>query len=398
MGVPAGTLAPARQLVDATQQNGGAPNNDTLYSRAWVNLKDEPYILSVPEMPDRYFTMEIVDFMGDNFAYVGTRATGTKAGNYAIVGPDWKGTLPEGVKALPPSATPWIFILGRTYLSGASDLDAAHAIQDKYKLTPLSQWGKAEATPAKGSEIWRPLDPKTDPLAEWKTINRAMVEVPPPARDADMLQQFARIGVGPSLDIDAQDASTKHGLARAALDGKKIIAEAFTDGYLQKSVNGWNYPPPATGRPSATRDWLFRAVQMLAGFVANDPDEGTYLNVSVDGDGKPLTGANKYVIHFDKGGQPNVKAFWSVTMYDLKYNLIANPINRYSIGDRSGMKPDANGGLTIYVQKDSPGPDKETNWLPAPDRQFFMIMRTYLPAEDIVNQTWQPPKITAVGG
>jgi hypothetical protein len=223
-----------------------------------------------------------------------------------------------------------------------------------------------------------------------------MVEVPPPARDADMLQQFARIGVGPGLDVEAQDASTKRGLARAAVDGRKIIAEAFTDGYLQKSVNGWNYPPPATGRPSPSRDWLFRSVQMLAGFVANDPDEGTYLNVSVDGDGKPLTGANKYLIHFDKGGQPKVKAFWSVTMYDLKYNLVANPINRYSIGDRSGMKPDADGGLTIFVQKNSPGADKEANWLPAPDGQFFMILRTYLPADDIVNQTWQPPRITRV--
>jgi len=240
MGVPAGTLAPARQLVDATQLNGGAPNNHTLYSRAWVNLKDEPYILSVPEIADRYYTMEIVDFMGDNFAYVGTRATGTRAGNYAIVGPDWQGTLPDGVKRLPPSSTPWIFILGRTYISGASDLDAAHAIQDKYKLTPLSQWGKADDGPAKGSEIWKPLDPKTDPLAEWKTINRAMIEVPPSASDADMLQSFARIGVGPRLDVDAQDASTKQGLARAAVDGKKIIAEAFTDGYLQKAVNGWN--------------------------------------------------------------------------------------------------------------------------------------------------------------
>jgi hypothetical protein len=173
----------------------------------------------------------------------------------------------------------------------------------------------------------------------------------------------------------------------------KIIAGAFTDGYLQKVVNGWNYPPLATGRPTPTRDRLFRSVQMLAGFVANDPVEATHLNVSVDGDGKPLTGKNRYVIHFDKGGEPKVKAFWSVTMYDLKYKLVANPINRYSIGDRSGMKPDADGGLTR-----TRGADKEANWLPAPEGQFFPILRTYLPADDIVNQTWQPPKIAAVGG
>ncbi len=386
-----------RHLEDAAHLSGGAPNNDTLNSRAWVYLKDEPVILTVPAIADRYYTMEIVDFMGDNFAYVGTRATGTEAGNYAIVGPDWKGVLPEGVRQLPPSSTPWATILGRTYVKDASDLDAAHKIQDQYKLTPLSQWGKTQTTPPRDAEIWQAFDPKSDPVADWKTINHAMVEVPPPARDSDLLQQLARIGIGPGLDVDAQDASTKRGLARAAVEGKKIIAEAFTDGYLQKAVNGWNYPPPATGRPSPTRDWLFRAVQMLAGFVANDPVEATYFNVSVDGDGKPLSGKNRYVIHFDKGGEPKVKAFWSVTMYNLKYNLVANPINRYSVGDRSGMKPDADGGLTIYVQKDSPGADKEANWLPAPEDQFFMIMRTYLPAEDIVSQTWLPPKISAVG-
>src|SRR5271166_1381420 len=282
-----------RHLEDAAHLSGGAPNNDTLYSRAWVYLKDEPVILTVPEIADRYYTMEITDFMGDNFAYVGTRATGTKAGNYAIIGPDWKGALPEGVQPLPPSATPWATILGRTYVKDASDLDAAHKIQDQYKLAPLSQWGKSEIVPPKDAIIWEGFDPKTDPLADWKTINRAMIEVPPPARDADMLQQFARIGIGPGLDVDTQDASTKRGLARAAVDGKKIIADAFTDGYLQKVVNGWNYPPPATGRPSPSRDWIFRAVQMLAGFIANDPVEGTYLNVSVDGDGKPLTGKNR---------------------------------------------------------------------------------------------------------
>jgi hypothetical protein len=225
------------------------------------------------------------------------------------------------------------------------------------------------------------------------TINRAMLEIPAETRDADMLQSFARIGVGPGLDVDAQDASTKRGLARAVTDGRKIIAGAFAAGYGQTNVNGWNYPPRATGRLTPTRDWLLRAVQLLAGFVVNDPIEATYLNVSVDGEGKPLSGTNRYAIHFDEGGQPKVKAFWSVTMYNLQYNLVANPIDRYSIGDRSGMKPDADGGLPIYVQKDSPGSDKESNWLPAADGPFFLVLRTYLPGEDIVNQTWQPPRI-----
>jgi hypothetical protein len=383
-----------RKLEDASHLTGGAPNNDTLYSRAWVYLKNEPVILTVPAISDRYHSVEMADFMDDNFAYVGTRATGDMAGNYAIVGPGWKGTLPAGVTPLPPSSTPWAFVLVRTAIKDASDLEAAYAIQDKYKLTPLSQWGKPDVATPKGAEIWQPLDRNADPLNEWRTINRAMLEIPADPRDADQLQSFARIGVGPGFDVDAQDAATKRGLARAAADGRKIIAGAFAAGYGQTNVNGWNYPPRATGRLTPTRDWLMRSVQLLAGFVVDDPIEATYLNVSVDGEGKPLSGSNRYVIHFDKGGEPKVKAFWSVTMYNLKYNLVANPINRYSVGDRSGLKQDAEDGLSIYVQKDAPGSDKVTNWLPAPDGPFFLVLRTYLPGDGIVNQTWQPPEIS----
>jgi hypothetical protein len=393
----ADVFAHVRKLEDAKHLNGGAPNNDTLYSRTWLYLKDEPVILSVPVIKDRYYTMEIVDFMGDNFAYVGTRATGTEAGNYAIIGPNWKGTLPAGVVALPPSSTPWGIILGRTLVKPGEDLKNVFAIQDQYKLTPLSQWGNADVRPPKDAVIWQPIDPKTDPLAEWKTINRAMLEVPPAASDGVLLHTFSLIGIGPGLDITAQDEGTKRGLARAAVDGKRIIAGAFSGGYLQKDVNGWNYPPPATGRPTATGDWLMRAVQMLAGWVANDPVEAIYLNVSLDGEGKPLSGANRYVLAFAKDGQPKVNAFWSLTMYNPQYNLVDNPINRYSLGDRSGMKPNADGSLTIYIQKDSPEPDKEANWLPAPDGNFFMIMRTYLPGKDLVDQTWQPPPLKRVG-
>ena len=378
--------------------SGGAPNNDTLYSRAWVYLKDEPVILTVPAISDRYYSMEIADFMDDNFAYVGTRATGTKAGNYAIVGPDWKGNAARGRKGAAAVVDALGYHPGPHLREGCVRSRRRAQNSGQIQTHASLAMGQGGSDPPKGADIWQAFDPKADPLAEWRTINRAMIEIPPPARDADMLQSFARIGIGPGLDVDAQDASTKRGLARAAVDGKKIIADAFTDGYRQKSRQRLELPSAATGRLSPTRDWIFRAIQTAAGFVANDPIEATYLNVSVDGDGKPLTGKNRYVIHFDKGGEPKVKAFWSVTMYNLKYNLVANPIDRYSLGDRSGMKPDADGGLTIYVQNDSPGVDKETNWLPAPDGQFFLILRTYLPAEDIVNQTWQPPKIANVGG
>lgn len=392
----ANTFHHVRNLEDANHLNGGAPNNDTLYSRAWVYLQDEPVILSVPAISDRYYTHEIVDFMGDNFAYVGTRATGVKAGNYAIIGPNWKGTLPPGVVALPPGATPWATILARTFVKNAGELDTVHAIQDQYKLTPLSQWGSANPTQPKGAIIWEPVNPKTDPLGEWKSITRAMVENPPPASDAAIIASMTALGVGPGMDVDKLDPATKAGLARAAVDGKRQIAKAFADGYKQTVVNGWNYPPKETGRPTPTRDWLFRDVQMLAGFVANDPIEAVYLNVSLDGSGAPLTGKHNYTITFPKGGLPDVKAFWSITMYNPKYNLVANPINRFSLGDRSGLKTNADGSTTIYLQNTAPAADKSSNWLPAPDGDFFLIMRTYLPGPAIINQTWQPPVIAKI--
>ncbi len=398
VGHQANRFDQVRKLEDASHLTGGAPNNDTLYSRAWVYLKDEPVILTVPAITDRYHSVEMADFMDDNFAYVGRRATGDDAGNFAIVGPGWKGTLPAGVTALPPSSTPWAFVLVRTYIKDASDLNAACAIQYKYGLTPLSQWGNAEVTTPKGAEIWQPLDRDADPLNEWRTINRAMLEIP--ARRARrghasvLCPHRHRAGARCRRPGCQHEAGPGAGRRRRSQDHRRRVhGRIRADGGQRLELSA-----PATARLTPTRDWLMRAIQPAAGFVVNDPVEATYLNVSVDGDGKPLTGTTRYVIHFAKGGEPKVKAFWSVTMYNTKYNLVANPIGRYSIGDRSGMKPDADGGLTIYVQKDLPGADKESDWLPTPYGQFFMILRTYLPADDIVTQTWQPPKITAVGG
>lgn len=396
VGHQANRLFHFRELKDASHVDGGSPNNDTLYSRSWLSLKDGPIVLSVPAISDRYHSVELTDYMDDNFAYVGTRTTGDGAGHFAIVGPGWTGPLPAGVTALPPSPTPWAFLQVRTAVRDAADLPTVHAIQDGYTLTPLSQWGHAHPAPPPGAGIWEPFDRHADPLNEWRTIDRAMREVPADPRDGDMLQSFARIGVGPGLDPDALDPSTKRGLARAAIDGRTIINAAFAAGYRQTNVNGWNYPPPETGRMTQTRDWLLRAIQPAAGFNANDPVEATYLNASVDGDGRALSGNHRYIIHFDKGAEPKVKAFWSITMYNLKYNLVDNPIDRYSLGDRSGMKHDADGGLTIYVQTTSPGGDKDSNWLPAPDGPFFLFLRTYLPGDDILNQTWLPPKISRV--
>lgn len=391
--MPLNTFWHARHLITAAWRQGGGPNNDTLYSFAWVNLGLEPMILSHPDMGDRYFTFECVSFDSDNFAYVGKRATGSKAGHFALVGPNWKGTLPQGITPVAPATTPWTLIVGRTLVEGEADLATVHRLQDQYRLTPLSAWGKSEVKLPEDRNIWQPGDPATDPLADWKTMNRALAENPPDARDAALLEQFATIGVGPGLDVERMDAGTKRGLARAAAEGRPFFANLYAQGGLQTRVNGWNYLPRDLGRAGQRRDYLTRgALQCATGIAANDLEEAVYLPTTVDVAGERLSGERRYRLRFAPGALPPVNAFWSLTMYGMDMNLVDNPINRYSIGDRTpGLMRDADGGLTLYIQRDRPEAGREANWLPAPEGLFNMVLRCYLPAKEIIEQTWMPP-------
>jgi hypothetical protein len=243
----------------------------------------------------------------------------------------------------------------------------------------------------------KPFDRKTDALADWKTMNATMAENPPPTRHEVLLKQFAQIGIGPGLDVDKLDEATKSGLARAAVDGRNLLDTAIRQGARQRNVNGWNYPPPDMGRAGDKDDFLLRAaLQSMWGIVANDPAEAIYLNTSTDPDGQQLTGANRYLIHLPKGGLPESKAFWSITLYDARHNLVANPIKRYAIGDRDKLKFNADGSLDIYVQNESPGTERETNWLPSPMGEFNLVLRSYLPGDDVQAQRWTPPPVQRV--
>ena len=385
----------ARTLATAEYRDGGSPNDDTLYSIAWLDLK-EPIILSVPDVGDRYYTMQMASMDDDNFAYVGKRTTGTKAGNYAIVGPDWKGTLPQGVKALPPSRTPYAIILGRTLVYGKEDLQNVYKIQDQYKLTPLSLWGKEDAKLPESHDVWKPYDVKEDPLAAWKTMNRAMTENPPQNESQRvLLNLFSKIGLGPNQDVEKLDEASKRGLAKAAKEGMKLLREVIVTG-ISKPVNGWRFPPTSMGRSGQADDFLTRAAfQTLAGIVANDPKEAVYIMGTTDVQGQTLTGANNYIMRFEPNGLPKVGAFWSVTMYGLDNNLVANSINRYKLGTypKGELKFDSDGSLTIYIQDKSPGSEKESNWLPAPKGDYYLILRTYMSSEEIVEQKWIPPAV-----
>ena len=389
----------SKELATAKYRDGGSPNNDTLYSMAVLDLAKEPLILSVPDVSERYYAFEIASADSDNFAYVGTRATGDKAGHYAIVGPDWKGSLPDGVQLLPASRTNSALMFGRTLVYDQADLANVHKLQAQYRLTPLSQWGMSNPPkPADDRNVWQPFDPKADPLAAFKTMNKAMTENPPSEDHKSMVANFASIGVGPGQDVSKMDAATQRGLARAAVDGMKVLRGAISTG-LGKKVNGWTYPPASFGRAGLHDDFLLRAsLQCLGGIIANDPAEAIYMNTFFDVEGNKLSGDKRYVVHFPAGQLPDVKAFWSLTMYGPDNNFVENPINRYKLGSypKGAMKMDADGGLTLYLQNTSPGKDKDSNWLPAPKEGFYLVLRTYLPGPSLISQEWVPPAVTPV--
>jgi len=382
----------ARILFDDSDHENRAPNNDTLYSAAWVDLSTEPVILSHPEMGSRYFTFELVAITSDNYGYVGRRATGSQAGDFALVGPGWSGDLPQGVRRTATAPSPWILVLGRTLVDGEKDLPAVRDLQDQYRLTPLSLFGKEGAAVPERRDVLEPVDP-ADPLTTWKTLNAMLAENPPPKEHELLTKQFAAIGVGGGLDVDAQPEPVKQGLIAAASAGLPMLEQQFESGDWARLINGWRYPPPEMGHFGD--DFVKRAAeQAMFGVAANDLEEAMYLVAFDDAEGAKLS-AGSYEIRFAPGEQPPVDAFWSLTAYNEDRNLIGNPINRYSIGDRSpGLVTDSDGSLTLSFQPDSPGLDREANWLPIPrEGGWFCMLRMYLPRADVIDAKWQCPPI-----
>jgi len=387
----------ARHLFDASYRDGGCPNNDALYSLAWVDLRDGPVILSHPDMGDRYFTFELASFTSDNFSYVGQRATGSGAGDFAIRGPGWDGELPAHVRATRLSLTAWIMVLGRTLVGGPDDLPAAHALQDQYRITSLTRWGKDPATIPERRDVYAPTPAAENPLGPWMTLNAMLAENPPPTHHGVLLKQFARIGIGPGLDVEAQPPSVKQGLTRAAAVGTALLHQQFRSGDWATLVNGWRYPPAEEGR--FNDDFLRRAAdQSLAGIAANDPAEAVYLVTFDDADGATLVAGARYELHFAADELPPVKAFWSLTAYGSDMNLIPNPANRFAIGDRTpGLRRDPDGGLTIHLQPAPPGATGEPNWLPTSAEQpWFLILRLYHPHPEVIAAQWKCPGIRKI--
>ena len=388
----------ASRLIDASYRDGGCPSNDTLYSIAWVDVGSEPVILTHPDMGERYFTFELAGITSDNFGYVGQRTTGPKAGSFAIVGPGWTGDLPGDVDAsLALAPSPWILILGRTVVDDETDVANVRKLQQQYTLTPLSQWGREDGGRPGRRDVLKPIEPEQDPLGPFKTLNAMLEENPPPAHHDLVLHQFAQIGIGAGLDVEAQPEAVKQGLIRAEVLGMALLKQQFLSGDWATIINGWRYPPSGIGRYGD--DFLQRAAdQSLAGIACNDPAEAVYLVTFTDGQGHKLAGSGRYELRFEAGRMPPADAFWSLAMYGSDLNLVANPIGRYSIRDgAAGLGKDPDGGLTIHLQAESPGKEKEANWLPCPaDGEWFVILRMYLPRPEVIKAEWECPPIEPV--
>lgn len=402
---PMGQLYRAREYPDAKFRDVTAPNADTLYSTAWLDLSTEPYVLSLPDMGDRYFLMPMLDGWTNVFEVPGTRTTGQRAQAYAITGPDWSGELPSGVKRLrAPTNTVWI--LGRTYCTGTpEDYKACHAVMDRYDLRPLSAYGKDYAPPE--GKVDPAIDMKTAvrdqvdrlPAAEYFALVATLMKDNPPAReDAPMVEKLARIGVvaGRPFDASKLDPPVAKAVAAAPKVGQeRIMAQFKTGGTLE---NGWLFTAKAGVYGT---DYPQRAFITAIGLGANRPQDAVYPTSTEDASGKKYSGANKYVLHFEKGQTPPADAFWSVTMYDANYFFVDNPLNKYTVSPRDDPKYNPDGSLDLYVQHESPGKEKEANWLPAPNGEFVLMLRLYHPREkapSILDGSWKVPPVTIARG
>jgi len=407
---PEGTHAPMGQLIklreypNASFRDVTAHNADTLYTTAFFEVDKEPWVLSVPDMKGRYYLLPMLDGWTNVFQAPGKHTTGTDAQTYAITGPSWTGTLPQGVREY-KSPTNIVWLLGRIYCTGTSeDYKAVHELQDQFKLVPLSAYGKPY-TPPEG-KVDPSIDMKTavreqvnrmDAVAYFTLLAQLMKSNPSAAADAQALAKFAKIGLVPGKDFDASKLNADFAKRIPEIAFDRIMLQFKVNKDFQH-INGWNF----TTKPALYgTDYLMRALITAIGLGANRPQDAVYPTSLKDAHDDAYDGANKYVVHFDKGQTPPAEGFWSITMYDTGYFFVANPINRYSISPRQNLKSNSDGSLDLYIQKDSPGADKESNWLPAPAGKFVLMMRLYWPNENdpsILGGTWTIPEVKKANG
>jgi hypothetical protein len=399
VNAPMNQFAHFRAFPDHTFRGVVRPNADTLYSSLWFDVSKEPQILSIADTGGRYYMLQMLDMWTDVIATPGSRTTGTSAANYAIVGPNWQGALPDGVEAI-RATTNMGWVIGRTQTNGKEDYENVHKIQDGYKVIPLSQWGKAYKAPAK-SPVNSNWDMKTPPPVQVANMNaktffelfaELLKDNPPHELDWNMVKLLKQIDIVPGEDFGFSklSAQKQKALEQAVGEAQKLIRQKQAG----KSVIGWGILREVMGNYGSS--YLQRAYIALIGLGANVPEDAVYPLTNVDSDGKPFDGSQRYVLHFKKDELPPVRGFWSLSMYDHEMYFVGNPIGRYAIGDRDKLKFNKDGSLDIYIQHQSPGKDKESNWLPAPSGKFDMVLRAYWPMMEVLTGEWNPPPVKKV--
>jgi hypothetical protein len=393
IGAPPNAFNHIRTFPSAEMRQVVRPNFDTLYSSAWLDLTRGPVVVSTPDTGERYFLLPMIDMWTDVFAVPGTRTTGNQASNFLVAMPQWQGPTPAGMTRI-DAPTPYVWIIGRTQTNGPADYAAVHAVQDGFRVTPLSDWGRSiAATPW---QIDPAVDVKTEPLLQVDRMPikaffeygaRLMALHPPHATDWPILQRMKRIGLEPGR-FDARQVDL------AAIDSVPADAIAAIKARRQdvaRNVNGWRMMTDGGVWGTA---YFRRATTALGGLGANLPEDAMYPSTAQDHQGAPLMGGSRYRLRFEQDRLPPAGAFWSVTLYDTDGFQVANALNRYALGDRDALRRGADGSIEIYVQPVSPGADMEGNWLPAPaSGPFTLTVRLYAPKSEVLSGAWAPPPV-----
>ena len=373
------------------------PNFDTLYSIAWLDMTKEPMVVSAPDTSGRYYLLPMLDMWTDVFASPGWRTTGTQARNFLVTPPGWSGAVPSDVTPI-AAPTPIVWVIGRTKTDGPPDYDAVHKIQAGYKVTPLSQWGK---TPS-------PVTVTIDPTVDMKTAPKVQVDTmpadkffayaaellkvnPPHITDQPMVARLKKLGIEPgkSFDLEKAAPAVRTALATVPEEARQLMVWKVPT--LARVVNGWSMNTDTMGVYG--NYYLKRAIVAQLGLGANVPEDAIYPVNLADDTGRPLDGAHKYTIRFEKAALPPVSAFWSVTLYDPEGFQVANPLNRFAISSWMPLTYNADGSLDLYFQNESPGADREANWLPAPKGDFNLTLRMYAPKAEVLVGKWNPPPV-----
>lgn len=376
------------------------PNSDTPYSFLWLDLRAEPIVITMPKIEkDRYYAAQLIDLYTFNFAYLGTRSYGNNGGDFLVAGPAWAGEAPNGVKAVFRCETQFAYVLFRTQLFNPADLANVMKIQEGYGAQPLSKFLGQPAPPAAPPVNWPPptKDMTTSP-ALFPYLNFLLQFCPPNKSERDLLARFAQLNIGAGKDFDA---------ARLSPEARKAVDDGIADAWkalaaLQKRINAEEVSSSQLfgNRTFLKNNYLYRFAGAKLGLYGNSGGEAVYLAYFVDANDRPCDASKTdYILRFPKGHLPPAGAFWSLTMYDGKTQLlVANPLQRYLLNSTmlKSFKYGIDGSLTLYIQRDPPGSAKQANWLPAPDGLFYAILRLYMPAPDVVNGTWKKPALQSV--